>query len=343
MNRYEHGGNRDGVTLDFSVNTNPLGMPQGVGKILADSIDSFGRYPDVNCKALRKAIAGYENVSAESILCGNGASDLIYRIVYAVKPKKALLIAPTFSEYERALLNSGCSVRYCALNRENGFTISENVLEYIKDDIDIFFLCNPNNPVGKLISPSLLEKIADKCRTNKICPVVDECFMDFVAGNEEYSAKKYTADGVIILKAFTKIFAMAGLRLGYIICDDCVLRERIAKAGACWSVSVPAQLAGIAAVNERDYIKHTVALVSAEREYLQKSLEQLGFTVYKSDANYILFYSELPLDKLLLSEKIAVRSCENYTALEYGYFRIAVKNHCENETLVRALERIKNG
>lgn len=330
------------IDLDFSANINPLGTPQSVRNAVARSADFAANYPDPNCTELKKAISARENVPAESVVCGNGAADLIYRIALTLKPKKALVTAPTFSEYQKALETIGCDVSCHTLSESSDFHLDDSVIDAIGGK-DIVFICSPNNPVGNVVDRNVMEKIISKCRAENAVLVIDHCFMDFVAEQEKYSVLPIYKN-VIILKAFTKIYAMAGLRLGYLLCADSELCERIADCGQSWSVSIPAQMAGIAALNEDEYVKKSVSLIRREREYLSQTLTALGFKAYPSKANFILFRCGLPLDKMLLKEKIAVRNCGNYEGLGEGYFRIAVRNHDENTRLIDAIERvIKNG
>lgn len=345
MTEYTHGGDiysRE-IKYDFSANINPLGMPESAVSALVSNISAFEVYPDINCTKLVKAIAHFEGISEKNILCSNGAADLIYRISYALKPKKALLTAPTFSEYALALKNVDCEIEYETLSEKNGFELTESVLKKIPES-DIFFLCSPNNPVGNTVKPELLEKIMKQCEKSGTHLVADECFMDFVTGSEKYTAKKYLNSDVIIIKAFTKIFAMAGLRLGYMLCSNPEIIDRVRVCGSCWSVSVAAQIAGTAALSEKGYIEKTRAYVAAEREYLTLELKRLGFSVFPSEANFIFFKSQTDIEKPLLERKIAVRSCENYVGLKKGFFRIAVRKHEENQLLINTIERIlQNG
>lgn len=330
------------IKLDFSANINPLGMPQSVKKALADHICDCEHYPDVNCTELANAIAMRENVSADNIVCGNGAADIIYRIVRTLMPKKALLPVPSFSEYEKALRDENCEIVYHYLDEKNGFSLDEDFLDKLRG-IDIVFLADPNNPTGRVTDRRLMDRIIEKCSENGICLVLDRCFIDFVKDSENYSAKPPESN-VMILKAFTKIYAMPGLRLGYLICPDESLAEKIRGCGQCWSVSVPAQTAGLAALGEEGYIGKTVELISAERKYLTDALKKFGFKVYSSDANFILFRCGIMLEKPLLAEGIAVRCCDNFIGLGSGFFRIAVRTHDENTALINAIERIlKNG
>jgi threonine-phosphate decarboxylase len=239
--------------LDFSANVNPLGLPEGVKRAIRESIDTFDIYPDPLCRELVSALSRHEAVSAEWVLCGNGAADLIYRTVHAVKPKKAMVLAPTFAEYEEALNTADCRVVPYPLKEENGFRSDERLLDALESGLDMLFLCNPNNPTGQLMTKDFLLIILRRCQSLGILLFMDECFNDFLENPEGYTTKDFLKDfdNLVILKAFTKIYAMAGLRLGHCISSDTGLLERIRAAGQPWSVSSPAQLAGIRAVGRR--------------------------------------------------------------------------------------------
>lgn len=346
MKKYQHGGNTDKcIKYDFSANINPLGMPENVKKNLTESIERYSFYPDPDNSDLIKAISEYENIPAKNILCGNGAADLIYRIVSAVNPSKALLFAPSFSEYEKALIDSRCIIEYYYLKEENGYAIKDfdsDLLSYK----DICFLCNPNNPVGNVTDINILKKIINDCNKHNVILVIDECFMDFVLNGSNLTSKQFlTCKNIVILKAFTKIYAMAGLRLGYILSKNQVLIEKIRNLGQPWSVSVPAQLAGSAALENTDFIKRTIEFVSKERKFLIEHLSEMNLKIFPSETNFIMFKSEnLKIDELLKYEGIAIRNCENYEGLGKGFYRIAVRTRKENEYLISAMERcLKNG
>lgn len=342
MIKSEHGGNtfEQDIIYDFSANLNPLGMPESVKNALEKSISQWEKYPDPFCRKLVKKLSEYENFPPEKIVCGNGAADLIFRIVETVKPRKAVVSAPSFSEYSKALTQNGCKISQYFLAEKSGFALDENILDMLDESVEMLILCSPNNPTGRTINGELLRKICEKCETNNIVFLCDECFIDFCENAAR--AEQFMNPKVVVLKAFTKIFAMAGLRLGYALFGDETLAENVRKKGQFWSASAPAQIAGEAALDEKDYLAKTLELIKKEREFLTEKLQSFGFKVYPSEANFILFYTKLPLDDMLLRQKILIRSCENFSGLSYGFFRIAVRSHEENSTLAAAIERCLN-
>ena len=231
--------------LDFSANINPMGMPPGAVRAAADALQQCTQYPDPLCRELRAALAAYEGIPAEQIVCGNGAADLIFRIVAATHPRRALLLEPTFAEYEQALRAMDCSIAYFPLQESEGFVLPEAFLQQLTPEINLLFLCNPNNPTGRTVSPALLQEIWKRCEEAGILLVVDECFNEFLEHPEQNTLKGVLKTGAnsVILKAFTKSFAMPGLRLGYGLCGNGDLAERIFSCGQPWGVSIPAQAA----------------------------------------------------------------------------------------------------
>lgn len=170
------------------------------------------QYPDPLCRELRAALAAYEGIPAEQIVCGNGAADLIFRIVAATHPQRALLLEPTFAEYEQALRSMDCSIAYFPLQESEGFVLPEAFLQQLTPEINLLFLCNPNNPTGRTVSPALLQEIWKRCEEAGILLVVDECFNEFLEHPEQNTLKDVLETGAnaVILKAFTKSFAMPG-------------------------------------------------------------------------------------------------------------------------------------
>ncbi|MFI3171002.1 MAG: histidinol-phosphate transaminase [Eubacteriales bacterium] len=328
--------------LDFSENTNPYGLPVGVKNAMLENIDYLNRYPDPNCRALTEVVAHYLGISEDYLLFGNGAADIIYRIAYALKPKKALILAPTFSEYEASLRSVGTEVSYFLLEERNQFTLTEEIIEAIPEN-NIIYICNPNNPTGKMCEYALMKKIMEACEKHRTYLVVDECFMDFVEKNFEYSLLQEvkTFQHLIILKAFTKVFAMAGIRLGYCITSNKSVLENIKQSGQPWTVSSIAQIAGIACCQENIYLEESLAEIKKERVYMIESLQNLGVRVYESDVNYVLFRYHAHLAESLMKYGIMIRVCNDYNGLDDSYYRVAIKLHHENKKLIMALQEIR--
>lgn len=329
-----HGGNiySKKVKLDFSANINPLGMPAAARAALKSRVREFEVYPDPSCAALRRALAEKEGVPPENIVCGGGACELIYRLAHVLAPEKALVTAPAFSEYEKALFEAGAKVARFRLSEENGFRIDEGITESIPPRGAVF-LASPNNPDGGTIAAAALEKIIEKCRELEATLVLDECFADFA---RQVRLPRPPA----VIKAFTKIYAMAGLRLGYLICADRALAEKTAAFGPCWSVSSPAQVAALAALGEKTFVPRTRRIIKRERGFLSASLGALGLKVFPSEANFLLFKAPSGLGESLLGRGIAVRSCADYHGLGPEFYRTAVRTREENEALVAAIKEI---
>lgn len=340
-----HGGDvyRFSGCLDFSANCNPLGTPEGVKRAVRESLDRLGDYPRVDYMPLREAIAAYEGVSADMVICGNGAAELIFSVCRAVEPKHALLVQPTFAEYERALQSMGCGIRSWFLQEKEGFVLGEDFLDALTPEIDMVFLCNPNNPTGILLDLSLLSQIVKRCGECGIFLVVDECFLDFVREPGAHTLKGWLdqTEQLFLLKAFTKRYAMAGMRLGYALTGNRKILERMEENSQPWSISTPAQAAGEAALLEKDYVKAGRELVFAEEAYLKKELKALGFVVYPSQANYIFFQGPEDLFERCVKKGILIRDCSNYPGLTKGFWRIAVRTHEENEVLVKAMREVQ--
>ena len=343
MKNQIHGGDiySRNIRLDFSANINPFGMPEGVKNAAIQGVEQSIHYPDVSCDRLKTAISEIENVSKEWIICGNGAAELLFSLVLVKKPKKALLAVPGFQEYEQALKTTSCEISYYQMTKEHGFALRDEYLTRLTDDLNMAFLCTPNNPTGLLIDPKLLEQIIATCEKKNIFLVLDECFLEFVGEGLQASGKIHLQNmkNIFILKAFTKMYGMPGLRLGYGLCSDSVLLRQMEEAVQPWNVSQPAQLAGIAACKEQDFVTKTRAYISSERKLLKVELEKLGFYVYPSKANYLFFEAPVDLYERCLEEQILIRDCSNYRGLGKGYYRIAVKSHEENMKLLQILNR----
>ena len=344
-----HGGDWAGYraefgcdALDFSANVSPLGLPAGVAAAITNALPTADRYPDPLCRELRAALAGAEGVPADWILCGNGAADLIFRLALAVRPRRALLPAPTFAEYEAALQTVGCAVQRVFLREENEFAVTEEFIDAVTPETDIVFLCQPNNPTGQVTPPALVERLMRRCAECGAVLVVDECFLDFLPDRDAWTAKQLLRDApqLIILKAFTKLYAMAGVRLGYALCGDAALLEKMRGAGQPWAVSSLAQAAGLAALQETAYAGAVRALIAEQRPRMAAGLRALGLRVMDGQANYLLFRATPDFGEKLRRRGAVVRSCANYPGLDAAWYRTAVRTAEENTRLLQIMGEI---
>lgn len=331
------------ICLDFSANINPYGTPEAVKQAVIDSVSDLRHYPDPYCRELVTAISEFEGVGKEKILCGNGAAELIFSFCRSLGPKKALILDPCFSEYETALRASACEVAHFALKKETDFQLKRDFLPVLERfDGEALMLCNPNNPTGQVISREMLEEILTVCKRRKIFLFIDECFLDLTDGGDRLTMKPYleTHQNLFLLKAFTKSYGMAGLRLGYCLCGNAPLLRTMGQTVQPWNVSVPAQKAGVAALKQTAFLEKAKKTIREQREALTEGLRELGLRVIGSHTNYILFYFDRELREPLLEKGIQIRSCANYPGLEAGWYRIAVKLPLENETLLTAFKEI---
>ena len=338
-----HGGDiYGGIALDFSANVSPLGTPRSVTDAIERALPELYRYPDPYCRALMQAISEYEGVPKDFILCGNGASELIYAYCGAVRPKRAMELAPTFSEYSLALRRTGCEVVRYALDQNENFDLRKDFLPFLaREKIDALFLCNPNNPTGRLIADDLLEEILRICREKNIALFVDECFLSLSDGGVDLTPSLSDFPQLFILKAFTKSFGMAGLRLGYGLSADEALLRKMSAAVPPWNVSTLAQAAGVAALGDAEFLERNRAVIRAERPRLEERLRELGFWVCPSQANYILFRGEAGLADRLRERGAAIRDCANFEGLGPGWYRAAVRLREENDALLDAMRRAR--
>lgn len=342
-----HGGDiyNNKVNMDFSVNINPLGIPHSVKEAMSDALSHADRYPDMACSGLKKAISEYftqqgSSIQSEDVIPGNGASELFMAIAHAIKPQKAVLPAPGFFGYEHVLRAVGCDIGYFMLDEQSDFSPAarlDALMDMLTDDTDIFFIANPNNPTGYIADSTFMKQIIGHCKEKYIYVVADECFMGFCEKNYSVLSLLCDYDNLIVVRAFTKLFAIPGVRLGYMLSKNEAVRQKVQRNLPEWNVSVLAQMAGEACIMESEYIKETASYVSGQRRLLSDGLKKLGFKVYKSDADFILFYSKLPLYDILLNKGILIRDCSNYVGLSEGYFRVAVKTFNENVRLLKVI------
>lgn len=334
-----HGGDiyRNNVNVDFSVNINPLGIPDEVEKVLHEAVGRCSKYPDIMVEKLKKSVSSALGVQEEYLLFGNGASELFLGIVHAIRPKKTLIPVPSFYGYKHASEAVDSDIIYYPLNENEEFLLNDKFFEILTEDIDLIFLANPNNPTGKLMSKEYIRKLLNICKNNNIWVVLDECFIEFSGNEFSMLTEIEDYDNLLLVRAFTKIFSIPGVRLGYMVCSNINILERIKKNLPEWNISTFAEEAGVVCASQLAFLEKTVEYVKIEREFLLDRLEQLGLRTFSSYTNFILVYSKKPLYEELLKRGILIRDCENFRGLSKGYYRVAVKTREENEILLKAI------
>ncbi len=354
MKNWLHGGNlreaaeKSGISpediLDFSANINPLGLPIGLKKLIRENLSEILRYPDPECKLLKKEISQYLNVDDKRIIIENGSTPLIYLFVQKFSPKQALIITPTFSEYERALRIYKSKIRFFQLKEKNNFEFKLKELVKFMDGTDALFLCNPNNPTGAIIPREKLLEIVRLTGKKNVFLFLDEAFIDY----QEESLKKFVGRNLFILRSFTKFFAIPGLRLGYGLGNK-ELIQKLNKIRAPWSVNGLAQIAATFLLRDKQFIEESRKFMEKERIFFFNELAK--FTKLKPfppKANFILIkllknsLSASYLQKKLLKKGILIRNCTNIRGLNNSFIRVAVKTREENQKLLEALRKILN-
>lgn len=361
MTRPIHGGNIRKVQdkygldkstiLDFSANINPFGPLQGVKEVIKKSIDTLLNYPDPDCLELRQAIAAYWQIDPDNILVGNGSTELIHLVARFLAPKQAIIPIPAFAEYEDAVRLAGGRCLFVKARSDKDFSWPmETILDRL-EQADILFLCTPNSPTGYLIPEADIYNIIHACKKHKIVLVIDETFLDFVDGGEQRSFVNLAAraSNIIVLRSFTKLYALPGLRLGYLVGGKTLVRK-LSRMQPPWMVNTLAQIAGIDALKDTTYRTQTVARLNLEKERLLSELAKIsGLLPYPSAANFILCrITTRGIDSMTLTDKTAqkgvlIRDCSAYRGLSDRFIRLAVRTREENARLISSLREVLNG
>jgi threonine-phosphate decarboxylase len=347
MRTCSHGGiysvNPRLVRLDCSSSINPLGTPRKAISAIKMNANSLAqKYPDPECRELKKSLSRYLGIDPEWISVGNGAIEVIYWFVCAAFVKGRVVIpAPTFCEYELASQKAGAEVTFVPLH--NLELEAGQVIENARG-ADAVFLCNPNNPTGILSTKQIMKIIENVDSSTRI--LLDECFIELADNPDANTMIEQISkfDNLVILRSLTKSFGLAGLRVGYGVCNP-TLAKKLSANKIPWNVNGLAQVAGVAALLERRrYLSKARTLVKKERKFLHDSIGKLqSFRPLRSNSNYFLVHlqgrnSTQFRDKLLKKTGVLVRDCSTFTGMGTQYIRLAVKMHTENILLLKALE-----
>ena len=362
--------------LDYSSNINPYGIPESLKKRITENLEVLERYPDPDYVELREKLANLNNVNLSDIILGNGATEIIFLFMKVINPKKILIVSPTFGEYERAVKATEISGDTVSLSSSNGdnknienkkieieyFELKEsddfklnigNLKNELENKYDLLIICNPNNPTGKFLKLAQTEEILKECNKYNTKLFIDEAFIEFLEDGMKESIINTEGNkkNLFVTRAFTKFFAIPGLRLGYGMYFDKELEKKISEKKEPWSVNNFAEMAGLTVLDDMEYIEKTLKWIAAEKKYMYEKLNEIsGIKVYETEVNFItgkidekLFSEGLNVKILrekMLEQGILIRDASNFKFLDERFFRLAIKDRASNERVIEAMKEI---
>lgn len=355
MKEIHHGGNVEKIAeelkvpieqiKDFSANINPLGFPSDLWNVLVQSFANIETYPDPAYPELKKAIADHLKVGVGDVFVGNGATEILDEAIRAKKATDALVLAPTFGEYERMFERQGTKVHHFQLSEDNNFALDvTSMIDLLKEHHEITVICltSPNNPTGQLTANSDLRKLTNFCNKHHRLLILDEAFIDLTVDQQPSFVSELTAsDRVYVVRAATKFFAIPGLRLGYCVTKNKQLKDWLKVQENTWSVNGIADVFGQNMFRAHKYIQYTRDWLNVQQPALYQHLQQIeGIKVFPSTTNFFLFKCDDTdlRTKLLKNYHIMIRQCDDYVGLGPNYYRVAVKGPKDNALLVNALK-----
>ncbi len=333
--------------ISFSANVNPLGIPGKLREELSSHIDVITTYPDREYTSLRKCIAEYAHTDYRNILAGNGSTELISLVIQILKPSKALIASPAYSEYEHEISLYNGTSQYFHLQEHNDFNLDIDALDKALDSgIGLFILCNPNNPTSSQTGRDTMRKILDICRERGIFVMVDETYVEFSKDYEDITSiplAEYYGN-IIILRGISKFFAAPGLRLGYAVCGNRQLLKEMDSRKNPWTINSLAAIAGEIMFSDTEYIKKTRELVSSERKRICQVLEKVPeVKFYPPEANFILLrilkdgITSADLFDAAIKKGLMIRDCSDFQFLNNKFIRFCFMNPEENNALLKVL------
>lgn len=347
-----HGGNiyrlkreGKGELLDYSSNINPLGVPDSFKRAIIENFDILEKYPDPDYVELRENIGRYNKVDVKNIIAGNGATEILFLYMKAMKPKKTLIISPSFAEYKRALDSVGSEIIHYPLLEENNYNL--DIESFLKEvpKCDLVVICNPNNPTGSFISLENIKKINDVLSEKGIKLFIDEAFIEFIRGWEDMTSVLLEDKNIFVMRALTKFFAVPGVRLGYGITYDEEIMKKMEKYKEPWSVNSFADIAGKIMLWDKEYIEATENWIEEEKKWFyEESCKIENIKTFKTNVNFILVKllkknSSVVRDEMI-EKGVVVRDASNFMFLNEQYIRLAIKNRENNIKVLQALKEV---
>ena len=336
--------------VSYSANVNPLGISHKLREVLSQHLDAITRYPDREYTKLRQCIADYTGAQMENIIMGNGSTELISLFIQTNHPKKAMILGPTYSEYERDINLGGGACIYFPLKEENDFRMDVNALcQQLDDNLDLLVLCNPNNPTSSAITRREMRRILDACMEHGIFVMVDETYVEFAPDEKNVTSVSLTNyySNLIILRGTSKFFASPGLRLGYAITGNRDVAKEINTRKDPWTINSLAEIAGQIMFQDEDYIRETKDLITSERARLYQELSSWDTVrVYEPQANFILVkILKEGVDAEMLFEHcirkgMMIRNCSTFPFLDSQFIRFCIMSPEDNDRLLEAFREL---
>ena len=334
--------------LDFSSNVNPLGPSKRALDAAKSAFSQITAYPDSNSNELRQVIASHFGINRDNIVVGNGSTELMYLFseVFMKKGDKAVLPAPTFGEYASAVCKTGGATKFVKLGK--AFTVEPGSFKRSMIGAKLVFLCNPNNPTSKLISTETLKDIIEVAVAQDTLVFLDEDFLEFVDAEKSLSMinKIGKYPNLFVLRSFTKIYGLTGLRVGYGIANPEIINV-LSRAKIPWNVNCIAQAAAAAALKDEQHLQVTLELIRKEKAWLMVEFGKFsGFKFAAPDANFFFInvrksgFTAAELKSKMLKQGVLIRDCTSFNGLDEFYIRVAVKTHNENERMLSSFKRI---
>lgn len=333
--------------ISFSANVNPLGISPALRKTLAERMDAIASYPDRDYVSLRRCIAEYAGTDCENIIVGNGSTELISLFIQIEHPKKAIVIGPSYSEYEREISLGGGTTLYYPLKEEDGFVLhTADFISHLKDDVDLLVLCNPNNPTSTCITNKSMRLILDACMQHGIYVMVDETYVEFADNMHRITSVPLTNyyNNLVILRGTSKFFAAPGLRLGYAITGNRDFIKMVNTRKNPWTINSLAAIAGEIMFRDNAYIKETKALISSERKRLYEMFRARDdFKVYEPSGNFMLVriltdaLTSQDLFDRAIRQGMMIRDCSTFPFLDDKYIRFCFMNPEMNDKLAACI------
>lgn len=333
--------------ISFSANVNPLGVSFRLRETLTNHIDAITTYPDREYTSLRRCIADYVHADPRNIIVGNGSTELISLFIQTTNPRKALIVGPTYSEYEREVSMGGGRSHYFSLTEAGEFELDTAALtEELSHEVDLLILCNPNNPTSSVIKRAQMREILDFCKRKSITVLVDETYVEFTEDPDEVTAIPLTEfyNNIIILRGISKFFAAPGLRLGYAICGNHDLQKEIDRKKNPWSINSLAAIAGEIMFQDEPYIQETRRLIRTQRRHVCRQLDaDASYKTFQAHANFVLVkilndhITSGDVFDAAIRQNLMVRDCSTFPFLSNKYFRLCFMLPEQNERLLKVL------